>query len=199
MMSHGTQRWDVGSRSRSTEPLTVAPGRNCLIIQGNVRSDRPTWDSTSNHWINDLRGASVTDTTLTVALATGRCGVGAAVFLRPNLLTRGMGADRETAERTAWVARMFAVRDLAVGVGVLWAVRQGSGLLDALGSGKGLLGRGISRELRAMLLLGVLCDVGDAVAVTSALRGRSVSALPAAATIATAVGAAATGAVLAAR
>jgi hypothetical protein len=137
----------------------------------------------------------VTDTTLTVALATGRCGVGAAVFLRPNLLTRGMGVDRETADRSAWVARMFAVRDLAVGVGVLWAVRQGSGLL----SGGGLLGRGTSRELRAMLLLGVLCDAGDAIAVGSALRGGTVSALPAAATLATAVGAAATGAVLAAR
>jgi hypothetical protein len=136
----------------------------------------------------------VTDTTLTVALATGRCGVGAAVFLRPNLLTRGMGVDRATADRSAWVARMFAVRDFAVGAGVLWAVRQGSGLLEG-----GLLNRGPSRELRAMLLLGVLCDVGDAIAVSTALRQRSVSALPAAATLATAVGAAATGAVLAAR
>jgi hypothetical protein len=136
----------------------------------------------------------VTDTTLTVALATGRCGVGAAVFLKPNLLTRGMGVDRATADRSAWVARMFAVRDFAVGAGVLWAVRSGSGLLD-----RGLLSRGPGRELRAMLLLGVLSDVGDAIAVSTALRQRSVSALPAAATLATAVGAAATGAVLAVR
>lgn len=136
----------------------------------------------------------MTDSTLTVALATGRCGVGAAVFLRPNLLTRGMGLDRETADRSAWVTRMFAVRDLAVGVGVLWAVRQGRG-----GLGAGLLQRGPSRELRAMLLLGVLCDLGDALAVGGAMRAGSVSTLPASATLATAVGAAATGVVLAAR
>ncbi len=141
----------------------------------------------------------MTDTRLTVALATGRCGVGAAVFIRPNLLTRGMGVDRATADRAAWVARMFAVRDLAVGVGVLWAVRQGRGLIGRGLLDGGLIGRGPSRELRAMLLLGVLCDVGDAIAVGGALRGGSVSALPATATLATAVGAAATGAVLAAR
>lgn len=123
-----------------------------------------------------------------IALATGRFAVGATVFARPTLLAKGMGVDSTTAERTAWVARMFAVRDLALGLGVLWALNR-----SRRGRVAGLLG-GTDPALRELLLLGVLCDLGDAVAVAGALRGRSVRILPGGATLLTAVGAAAVGA-----
>lgn len=123
-----------------------------------------------------------------VGLAAGRIAVGATVFVRPALLTRTMGADPVTADRSAWVARMFAVRDLALGAGVLWA-------LNASRRGRlgGLLGGGTDPVVRQLLLLGVLCDLGDAVAVTDALRRRHARVLPGAATLVTALGAAAVG------
>jgi hypothetical protein len=129
-----------------------------------------------------------------VALAAGRVAIGATVFIRPALLTKTMGADQVTADRSAWVVRMFAVRDLALGAGVLWA-------LDNARRGRlgGLLGGGPDPVLRQMLLLGVLCDLGDAVAVTDALRRRHARFLPGVATLVTAVGAAGIGVVEATR
>ena len=134
-----------------------------------------------------------------VVLAAGRVAIGATVFAKPTVLATGLGADTTTARRTAWIARMFAVRDLALGVGVLWAAnraRRGgaAGLL-----GDTLLGRGVDTALQELLLLGVLCDAGDAVAIASALRQGSVRRLPGVATLVTAVGAAAVGAVEASR
>jgi hypothetical protein len=130
----------------------------------------------------------VSSPTPLIALATGRIAVGATVYARPTVLAKGMGADSTTAERTAWVARMFAVRDLALGLGVLWALNR-----SRRGRVAGLLG-GTDPALRELLLLGVLCDLGDAVAVGGALRSRSVRILPAGATLVTAIGAAAIGA-----
>lgn len=123
-----------------------------------------------------------------IALASGRIAIGATVFARPTMLAKGMGVDSATAERTAWIARMFAVRDLALGLGVLWALNR-----SRRGAVAGLLG-GADPALREMLLLGVVSDLGDAVAVTGALRRGSVRALPAGATLVTALGAAAFGA-----
>lgn len=123
-----------------------------------------------------------------VALAAGRIAVGATVFVRPGLLTKTMGADQVTADRSAWVARMFAVRDLALGAGVLWALNA-----SRRGRVAGLLGVGPDPRVRQLLLLGVLCDLGDAVAVSDALRKRHARLLPGAATLVTAVGAAAVG------
>jgi hypothetical protein len=95
-----------------------------------------------------------------------------------------MGVDQETAERTAWLARMFAVRDLALGAGLFWALRRNRGLLS---------GRSSRAGLRDVLLLGALCDLGDGVAVLGAVRGGHVRGLPAAATLVTAFGAAGIG------
>jgi hypothetical protein len=123
-----------------------------------------------------------------VALAAGRVAVGATVFVRPALLTRTMGADQVTAERSAWVVRMFAVRDLALGAGALWALNA-----SRRGRVAGLLGVGTDPRVRQLLLLGVLCDLGDAVAVGDALRKRHVRVLPGGATLVTALGAAVVG------
>jgi hypothetical protein len=43
--------------------------------------------------------------------------MGAVVLARPTVLARTLGVDSITAERTAWIARFFAGRDLALGVG----------------------------------------------------------------------------------
>jgi hypothetical protein len=123
-----------------------------------------------------------------VALAAGRAAVGATVFVKPTLLVKGLGGDSATAERTAWVARMFAVRDFALGVGVLWALNR-----SRRGRAAALLGVGIDPMLRELLLLGVLCDAGDAFAMVGALRAGSVGKLPGGATLVTAVGAVAVG------
>jgi hypothetical protein len=120
-----------------------------------------------------------------VVLATGRSGIGAAVLISPSILARGMGLDRDTADRTAWLARMFAVRDLALGIGVLAAVRRNSGGLSPR--------RGSGAELRSLVLLGVLSDAGDALAMLAALRTRGTRALPTAAALVTALTATAVG------
>jgi hypothetical protein len=39
------------------------------------------------------------------------------VLARPTVLARTLGVDSITAERTAWIARLFAGRDVALGVG----------------------------------------------------------------------------------
>jgi hypothetical protein len=125
-----------------------------------------------------------------LALATGRCGIGTVLMITPALLARRMGVDPVTAERTAWLARMFAVRDLALGLGVLWTVRRSPSTPKGEGSGA---------QLKSLLLLGALCDAGDALAMASALRAGSVHALPAGATLASAAAAAVTGIVEAIR
>ncbi|HSP36259.1 MAG TPA: hypothetical protein VLR26_00720 [Frankiaceae bacterium] len=130
----------------------------------------------------------MTTTSPIVALAAGRAVIGSAVFLRPTLLVKGLGGDSATAERTAWLARMFAVRDFALGVGVLWALNR-----SRRGRAATLLGAGLDPMLRELLLLGVLCDAGDAVAVAGALRGGHVRPLPGGAALVTGLGAAAVG------
>ena len=52
-----------------------------------------------------------------VPLGAARALVGAVVLARPTLLARTLGVDSITAERTAWIARFFAGRDFALGVG----------------------------------------------------------------------------------
>jgi hypothetical protein len=58
-------------------------------------------------------------TSSAIPLGAARTLLGAAVLSRPTLLARGLGLDAATAQRTAWLARMFAGRDLALGVGAL--------------------------------------------------------------------------------
>jgi hypothetical protein len=52
-----------------------------------------------------------------IPMGVARTLVGAAVLLRPSLLATTLGVDSQTAQRTTWIARSFAGRDLAIGVG----------------------------------------------------------------------------------
>jgi hypothetical protein len=84
------------------------------------------------------------------------------------LLAKGLGLDTVTAERTAWLARMFAGRDLALGAGSL----AGS---------------------RGCQVAGVASDLSDFVAVVVAMKAGHVKTLPGAFTAVTAIGAVVSG------
>jgi hypothetical protein len=107
-------------------------------------------------------------TKTTIPLGAARTLVGAAVLARPALLAGGMGVDAATVARTAWIARFFASRDLALGIGSV----SGS---------------------RACQAAACLSDISDFVALFAALRARQVKPLPAAFGLATAAGAAVVG------
>ena len=129
-----------------------------------------------------------------LALAVGRVAVGATVFAVPSVLARGLGVDAETAQRTAWIARLFGVRDVSLGLALLRISHRSSSRLPAQ-----LGGSGVDAALREALVLGALCDAGDAVAVVAALRARTVRPVPALLTIGTALGAVGLGIAVAVR
>lgn len=104
-----------------------------------------------------------------VPLGAARTLVGAAVLARPTLLAKGLGLDTSTAERTAWLARFFAGRDFALGIG------------SAAGS-------------RGCQLASCASDFSDFVAVSVAIRAKHVKVLPGVVAAVTAAGAAAVGA-----
>lgn len=105
----------------------------------------------------------------TIPSGTARALIGAAVLAKPPLLASTLGVDAATAERTAWIARFFAGRDLALGLGVL----------------------GRSRGCQAAACAS---DLSDFVAIVIAIRAGHVRPLPGLLTAATAAGAAVTGA-----
>ena len=121
--------------------------------------------------------SSVSSAVTPMHLAWGRVGAGASMVVRPTALPRLMGADSATATRTAWAVQMLGIRDLALGVGTLAALRGQD-----------------RRAARTWLTMGVLCDAVDALAIGGALvRGR-VSKAGAVGAIAVALGAVAVGA-----
>jgi hypothetical protein len=103
------------------------------------------------------------------SLGAARTLVGAIVLARPALLASALGIDASAAQRTAWLARMFGGRDVALGVGTLAGSR---GCLIAAAAG----------------------DALDAVALSAALRNGHVRRIPAALILLTAGAAAAAGA-----
>ena len=89
-------------------------------------------------------------------LALGRVGAGTVMVVRPRLLPRLLGVDSATSARVGWAVQMLGVRDAALGLGTLVALRAGD-----------------RRAARTWLAAGVLCDAVDALAVSGALaRGR---------------------------
>ncbi len=94
--------------------------------------------------------------------------VGAVVLAQPTVLARTLGVDSITAERTAWIARFFAGRDLALGVG------------SAVGN-------------RGCQVAGCASDVIDLAAVVLAVRTKQVRPLPGLLGAAVAAGAAVAG------
>jgi hypothetical protein len=86
-----------------------------------------------------------------IALGAGRVALGAAFLARPIAATTALGADRGTARRIAWLARLAAVRDIVLGSGALLTV-------------------GDPPAQARWLLAGAAADVADAAIITDAIR-----------------------------
>jgi hypothetical protein len=104
-----------------------------------------------------------------LAAAVGRVGVGAALVARPSALPRAVGVDSVSARRMAWLVRLFAVRDAALGAGAAHAVLTG-------------------RPVRPWLAAQAVSDGSDAVALGLAVRQGQVSAVRGAAVAVFALG-----------
>ncbi|MDT4919096.1 MAG: hypothetical protein QOH89_3796 [Pseudonocardiales bacterium] len=83
---------------------------------------------------------------------------GVAAYARPDRLARFLGSDRGTASRAEVYVRLFAAREIALGLGTLNALRSGA-------------------DVRPWVLAAAVGDAGDAVAFASAARARSVGAV----------------------
>jgi hypothetical protein len=107
-----------------------------------------------------------------LGLGIARVGVGLALFARPAALPQAVGVDRVSARRVAWVVRLFAVRDAALGAGTAYAVVR-------------------RQPVRPWLAASALSDAADAAALAAAVRGRHVGAVRGAAVALFALGGAA--------
>ena len=90
---------------------------------------------------------------IVIITAIVRVAVGAATFARPTALPRVLGLDHGSAERGDFAVRMFAAREVGLGLGTLYAAGRGE-------------------DLRPWVLAQGLGDAGDAVALASAVRAR---------------------------
>jgi hypothetical protein len=89
-------------------------------------------------------------------LAMGRVGLGTMMVVRPRTLPQSLGVDSATSARVAWAIQMLGVRDAALGLGTLAALKSPD-----------------SRAARTWIAAGVLSDAVDALAIGGALlRGR---------------------------
>ena len=68
-----------------------------------------------------------------LAIGLGRVAIGTAFAAAPELGVRLVGMDTATARRVAWLSRMVAGRDIALGVGTVAACRAGNGAAWVLG------------------------------------------------------------------
>lgn len=93
-----------------------------------------------------------------LAASTGmfRVVAGTALLARPELLAQLLGVDSVTARRVAWLGRLLAGRETALGLGTLHAV-------------------GTRRPPRPWLLAQALSDTTDAAALLLAARARQIS------------------------
>lgn len=78
------------------------------------------------------RGKSQRAHSLTVLLGVGRVALGSAFLAFPVGSVRLLGVDSASAARMAWLARMAAARDAALGIGVLGAAATHRGRVPAL-------------------------------------------------------------------
>ncbi len=86
-----------------------------------------------------------------LALGTGRLAMGGAFLAYPVASVRLLGLDSATASRVAWLARMAAVRDAALGAGTVASTAA-------------------SRGQSAWLLAGAFTDAADAAVIALAVR-----------------------------
>jgi hypothetical protein len=84
---------------------------------------------------------------MAVQLTAGRTLLASAIMAGPVVSLRLLGADTATAQRVAWVTRMTAVRDGALGVGGLLASRRGDGAATGW-----LLGGAVSDAVDAIVI-----------------------------------------------
>jgi len=83
-------------------------------------------------------------------LAAMRIAIGAVAFVAPGLSTRPLFRDSSPTAPAKVLTRVFAVRDIALGVGTLRALRE-------------------NRDPQSWTRLGALCDAGDVAAMTLAI------------------------------
>ncbi|HEX9231759.1 MAG TPA: hypothetical protein VF869_07610 [Jatrophihabitantaceae bacterium] len=86
-----------------------------------------------------------------LAIGAGRLAIGCAALADPVASIRLLGLDSATATRAAWLARMCAARDAALGAGTINSVAS-------------------RRGQTSWLLAGALADAGDAAAFALAVR-----------------------------
>lgn len=116
--------------------------------------DVPETDSVASG-ARDLRRLPGAGLNAHLGLGFGRLALGAAFVSAPGAAVRMLGVDAAAATRMTWLARMAAVRDAALGAGLLGSV----------------LARGGAP--RPWLLAGAFTDAGDAaVLVLAAREGR---------------------------
>jgi hypothetical protein len=106
------------------------------------------------------------------AIGLGRLLAGGAFLAAPVAATRALGLDTATAKRVAFLARMMAARDVAIGAGT-----TASGLRGGRPAG--------------WLLAGAAADAADAVVIAAAIRDGRARGPVAAGVVAIAAGAAA--------
>ena len=109
-----------------------------------------------------------------VALGATRVALGVGFLVAPVSSTRMLGLDSATAKRITFLARMTAVRDVVLGAGTVVSRRQPA-------------------ALRYWVLAGALADLGDAAAISGAVRSRVGGGLLARAMVGGAAGAAVLG------
>ena len=112
-----------------------------------------------------------------------RAGLGVSLLAAPVPLIRMLGIDTGTVRRMAWVTRLAAARDVALGLGTIAALRDGASHRD---------------DAVRWLAIGAAADVADTLILTAALRAGRFGTVRGALMVASAVGGASLGAVAAA-
>lgn len=116
-------------------------------------------------------------------IGLARAGLGVSLLAAPVPLIRMLGIDTGTVRRMAWVTRLAAARDVALGLGTIAALRDGASHRD---------------DAVRWLAIGAAADVADTLILTAALRAGRFGTVRGALMVASAVGGASLGAVAAA-
>jgi hypothetical protein len=117
-------------------------------------------------------------------IGLARAGLGVSLLTAPVPLIRMVGVDTATARRMAWVTRLAAARDLALGVGTVAAVR-------------GIAAGEEAHDAARWVAIAAAADVADTVIITAALRSGRFGSIRGSLMAASAVGGAVLGAVAA--
>lgn len=100
---------------------------------------------------NHPDGLAVRTRQVAEVVGWARLAIGVLATVRPTTLPRMLGSDTGTARRSAWIVRMFAAREAALGAGAVAALRNG-------------------KSARPWLYAQAVADAGDALALVAAVR-----------------------------